>query len=545
MKTIQLHIKEFSNVQLIESKLNTYSYGMRTLYQRLDETENDYFQDDFTSRFPLNDIEYRSLLSRTLALRNSFNANNEKKEERINDLKDTLENDNTLTKRKKYKIYNKIAFLEHSKSKNIVFGGKANLRAITRECNKKDRDEERLAKLRKKYHDNRNCPIFVVGEANQKGNRFFKLETLSSGKIKYAPSRKEVCYIEYSIPKNKLDDIKKVEELVKAKAIPVTVSCSREYLYITYDEELVNGLQFNRRLALKETKEEIANPLNFKTNKETADEIYGKHVRDRENRYKAGRIQNRCIAVDLNPTNIGYSVLDVNPEDGSVKVIKAGLYDFSLLAQKLGKSNDSDEQVKQNNKRKYELTLVIKQLFNIALHYQCSSFVMEKLTLSEDERKELGKEGCKEFRRKINNVWNLGLTRQCIERRCHEQRLWLVEVNPCYSSFIGNIQYGYVDATNASIEIGRRGMLKYKKDMFYPSMSNVDTHTMEAKFGIDDGYGTVTSWVEAYQLSKSLCEDGKDFSNRLRATLDDVPKGSYRVFRVKSYRSRVKCITFS
>ena len=52
----------------------------------------------------------------------------------------------------------------------------------------------------------------------------------------------------------------------------------------------------------------------------------------------------------------------------------------------------------------------------------------------------------------------------------------LIEVNPAYSSFIGNILYGSnstPDMIASSIEIGRRGYKKFQKGWFYLEF-NVD-----------------------------------------------------------------------
>ena len=47
----------------------------------------------------------------------------------------------------------------------------------------------------------------------------------------------------------------------------------------------------------------------------------------------------------------------------------------------------------------------------------------------------------------------------------------VVEINPCYTSQIGNIIYGNEstpDMVAASIEIARRGFKKFEKGWFYP-----------------------------------------------------------------------------
>jgi hypothetical protein len=93
-----------------------------------------------------------------------------------------------------------------------------------------------------------------------------------------------------------------------------------------------------------------------------------------------------------------------------------------------------------------------------------------------------------------------------------------IEVNPCYSSFIGNMIYDYIDPINASIEIGRRGIFKYKKDSFYPKLTSTILNTMKTKFSRDvldikDG----DNWMNIYQ-------EVKKSGLRYRATLNDCNK---------------------
>jgi hypothetical protein len=143
----------------------------------------------------------------------------------------------------------------------------------------------------------------------------------------------------------------------------------------------------------------------------------------------------------------------------------------------------------------------------------------------------------------VNNVWNRDLLVGCITRRCNETGIELVEVNPCYSSFIGNIQHPYADACNASIEIGRRGLCKYENGGFYPNITKEDICTLEAKFGDVVKCSTDSNWVQVYKsLKKTL--DCKEFSHRLRTAPDEVLM-PYREFSLNSYKSRVKVIIFN
>ena len=78
----------------------------------------------------------------------------------------------------------------------------------------------------------------------------------------------------------------------------------------------------------------------------------------------------------------------------------------------------------------------------------------------------------------------------------------LVEVNPAYSSFIGNILYGSEncpDMIASSIEIARRGFKKYSKGWFYPifNVDNLNEQWKQTLSGIED-------WKSAFnQIKKS------------------------------------------
>ena len=237
-----------------------------------------------------------------------------------------------------------------------------------------------------------------------------------------------------------------------------------------------------------------------------------KYHREQENRMLVGKKANRYISIDMNPTNIGYVVFDVLKGD-EVKIIEVGEFDMSLLAKRLGVASNHYKQLKQNDKRKYELTIVLKKIFNIANHYGCSRFVIEDLNIEYKD----GEEFSKEANRKIKNLWNKDLTLQIIRRRCSVDGIKLIEVNPCYSSFIGNIQHPYEDAASAACEIGRRGSQQYiENGKFYPTVTDEDIDTLKRLFGSDALCSTDCNWVEIYKSCKSLFEKDSDFEHRFR-----------------------------
>ena len=146
----------------------------------------------------------------------------------------------------------------------------------------------------------------------------------------------------------------------------------------------------------------------------------------------------------------------------------------------------------------------------------------------------------------VNNIWNRSLLESVITRRCNETGIELIKSNPVYTSFIGNMRHPYVDATNASIEIGRRGLHRYTKGAFYTSMDVGSLSTVEAeKIGAYASGETCSSWVELRKSLQSRCQDKVDFEHRLRTALENLPMESYSRFSMFSCNSKVICITFN
>ena len=77
---------------------------------------------------------------------------------------------------------------------------------------------------------------------------------------------------------------------------------------------------------------------------------------------------------------------------------------------------------------------------------------------------------------------------------------FITEVNPVYSSFIGNILYSNVhtpDMVASSIEVARRAYNKFKKGHFYPSIqfNHLNEQWKQTLSGLN-------SWKEVFQEIK-------------------------------------------
>lgn len=98
-----------------------------------------------------------------------------------------------------------------------------------------------------------------------------------------------------------------------------------------------------------------------------------------------------------------------------------------------------------------------------------------------------------------NNLWHRTLTTQLINKYCNENGIILLNIEPYYSSFIGNMVYQEYDCISASIELCRRGMNKYIKGYsLYPSLKSINQEKLIYLLGENvcrDG-----SWINLYNL---------------------------------------------
>lgn len=289
--------------------------------------------------------------------------------------------------------------------KRIIFGGKKN---FIRRCKGLITKEEwQKCKL---------MPLCSIGEANQKGNRKFKLsEDLS--KITFKPNANtHIELIFNGLGKNYRKTLRQLYLLQESKATPITYYLDDEYVFISFDE----------------VKMQITD--------------------------KRQVIENRIMAIDLNPNYIGWSIVDWN-ENGKYNVVKYGVYSIKDIndkefALKTLPSNDK-RKVYLSNKRNYEVMQISKNLINKALYYGCETFVCEGLTIDSSDK---GKG--KKFNRLCNNLWCRDKLVNNLKKRCNLFNITFNEVKPEYSSFVGNILYRkhkLPDMVLASIEIGRRG----------------------------------------------------------------------------------------
>lgn len=328
------------------------------------------------------------------------------------------------------------------KDKHIIFGSKKLLINYLKKLITKD--EYSLKKL---------LPLNIQGEACKKGNRLFNFDLVNS-KLTLKLSKENHQLIEFYKPsKNQFRELSKIQELVDNKQLTLTVSVNNEYIWLTFDESLLN---------------------------------IQKKFKDLKN--------NRVLGIDLNPNYIGLSILEFN-KNNEFKVIHKQVFDLSNLNVTSKKSSSDKTSKYLTNKRKFELIQVCYDINKLMNYWKCSKLCIEDLNIKSSDKKQ-----GRTFNRLCNNVWNRNLVVNKLKMLSSIFGYELVEVNPAYSSFIGNLLYGSEncpDMIASSIEIGKRGFKKYSKGWFYPifSIEHLNEQWKQTLSGIED-------WKSAFNKIK-------------------------------------------
>nr|DAU61666.1 MAG TPA: crossover junction endodeoxyribonuclease [Bacteriophage sp.] len=272
-------------------------------------------------------------------------------------------------------------------------------------------------KTKEQYKLDKLLPITFQGEACKCGNRMFNFN-FDNNELIYKPNKKQHYTLTYKHPrKNILRDLLQLQELSKQNKIAITIKLNvpTKKLYITFDE---SKLQYEKYTELK---------------------------------------ANRIIGIDLNPNAIGISILDFNEKNSE---------DFKVLHKEVISTYELNRKNISSNKRKFELIEICYHIDKLLKTWKCKRICLEELKVSSSD-----KQKGKEFNRLCNNVWCRDLVINKLKMLSNIHGYFITEINPAYSSFIGNILYGAEDTPDmvaSSIEIARRAYNKYKTGHFYP-----------------------------------------------------------------------------
>lgn len=444
MKTLTFSIKITpEDKSTIKQLVDGYSMDYRKMYNNLDLIKDKSFLDSLTTKSKKH-LEY--LTKEVIAFNDRNIANKNRILGNIND----LTNKGSLT----HKDNKRLIRLKQSYNKKIVFGSTKELIALSKGNGDTD-----------VWRESRRIPMSFYGETARNGNRFFDFKGLSEGKILFKLEGSKTK-INIGFNPKKYKELIQLEVLALNKQIPLTVKLTHNKLWITYDESILH----NTKADIKPFYKEIKHVEDKDERKVLIKDFYTRH----ENRLKDGKLD-RYIGLDLNPDGIGYSVVDKD-----MNIITKGYYDLN----KIGKKKVSAD------KRKYEISIVIKRIFGIIKHFKVHSIVLEDLDIKPQDY------GNKVSNRKINNIWNRLLIKQLIDRRCNESGTLLVMINPAYSSFIGNLLHNEYDPIASSLEVVRRGINKYSKGGFYPELNT--TYFINDK--MYDEIKECSTWKDMYSL---------------------------------------------
>ena len=391
---------------------------------------------------------------------------------------------------KRCAVKNATQLIKDGDNKQLIFGGRKNF--IDRCKGKITKDEflnKRLSKL------------FIIGEANQHGNRMVVInDDLLSFTFKPTIKDKIVLLVNGRYKKYK-SILNKLYHLQQDKQISITYQLDNEYVYLTYDETLLNQY------------------------------------------VEYQPIKNRIFAIDLNPNYIGWSVVDWK-NSSKFEVVKSGVIsikdindiDFGLK----GKSSESKERKYINNKRIFETYEISKLLVNTAKYYRCEVFGLEELNIKSKDR-----DKGKHYNKLVNNVWNRNKLVNNIKKRCNVYSIRVMLVKPNYSSFVGNFLFrdlNLPDMIFASIEIGRRCYefkVQYidktkdkRNNIILPDVDDFNDRYIKSleEFNIP---GEIKDLVGVYNFLKNA-------KSRYRVSLDDLSHLEFS--RCFSNKSKVKKI---
>ena len=309
-----------------------------------------------------------------------------------------------------------------------------------------------------------------------KGNRLIEFD-LASNRLFYKPKKGVRIKVDFCKVRKKLaKELEALQELINQRKIPVTAALSEEEVCLTYDEALIHQ------------------------------EIY------------RGLKQNRILDIDMNPNYIGVSVIEFGKND-EFRVLHKEVFDLSQLTKKLSEASSSKKSKYLTDKLKRETIDIAHRIGKLVDCWKCSKLAIEDLSFN-------SKFPTKELNRLCHNKWQRTLFTTKLKMLAGIHKFEIVEVNPTYSSIVGNFAYGSTstpDMVAASIEIARRAYKKFEKGWFYPKL-NVER--------LDEQWKQTLSGVKAW---KDLFLKVKELKLKYRFLLRDYVQNA--VFS-KTYKQR-------
>ena len=359
----------------------------------------------------------------------------------------------------------KANYLFLANKEKVIFGGKFNFfQRLKHKLNKAEFKSGRL------------LGIYSQGEKNYYGNRKFKLD-ISNNQIIFKFSKTN--HINLRLPKlhkNYLYELINLEEQCNQKLSNFSVELKLDKICIAFDDSKIYCSNYNGN-------------------------------------------SNIVGAIDMNPNYIGFSISKWN--NGKRKILLKEQYDLSYFTKNLHKASDDVKSKHQNNKQIFELKEIVKDIIKKCKFFHVGKFGIEDLSF----KSETSGKG-KSFNRLTKNKWKRDSLVSALKKQCLLNKIDFIEVNPVYSSFIGNLCNDAPDPIAASLEIARRAMFKYIKGQFYPELIKAES--------LFNQWKESASWV--YSSWKELFDIAKTAGVKYRRSLESFDS---EVFRLKSSKSMV------
>lgn len=441
----------------------------------------------------------------------------------------SLLNGTEISNKKRYLLLNKKSTIEKTINNGCCFGGKALLRSITKHAQlaqSKNSSEDEVLKNKTLYErelsefrSKRKIGVYLIGRACNKGNRKIDFD-LNNNKIIFKPNRENHIEITLKSKRNK-ELLSKIQLLADTKQLSITVRITETHVCISFDETIVSGFNFDATEYKKVIRE------NNITTKEGKKEIAKQFYDKLRNKKLIGKIALRFASIDTNPKEISVVIGDRINKNGEFKTVYKCVFDLEKLCDKTGLASDDEKQKSYNNKRKHELKEIWKRIFILCKHYKVFNFITEELNLKTNHKKETKVE----FNRQTKNIWHRELSKKLIEKWINIFGFNHIEVNPCYSSFIGNMIHPDYDPIAAAIELLRRGIVKFiKGSSLYPDLRLINQQKLSYLVGENI---PCQSWISLY---KQITRSGMRYRNRDKKLL--------RVdTNLSSYKSKVKILS--
>ncbi len=311
MQTIKSKITSVSSPEILKNSVFQSTGLFYKLYNNPELLEDKMFKQEMLSKFDLIDVYMFECIVNDIKCKLKQRETFIKKSlAEIKQIEDILahENKKIITKKKRYKLINKLARLKRRINKNCCFGGKSLLEKITKHAqlskNSHDKlsDKEVLENKRlyekelKEFRTKRSLGVYLIGACNKQCNRKINFD-LPNKTIIFKLNRDNHIEIKFSERREK--ELFKLQELINHSLIPVTVRINNENICFSYDEAILNGFNFDKNEFNRTIKKHKISTT------EGRKEVSKDFFRQQEQRKLVGKIGTRFGAVDINPYEIG------------------------------------------------------------------------------------------------------------------------------------------------------------------------------------------------------------------------------------------------